>query len=233
MKYLLIIITVIIVILLVYFGVNKYFYKSGGKSNELKDSPVYIQQMTGRILCFGDSLTAGFMDGGFKYWPYTNKLQKLLDDKYGPIYEVVCRGYPGDTVTNDFKSKFSGELKKEVDDPFLAVLLLGGTNDMAYGKSADEITHSLDTLYTEAEETGAKVFVLSVPDCKYGISRKDLNNKLRELAVQKDHIFVNINDALPITDKSLWNDGLHCSEVGYDIMADTVFLELADFLDET
>lgn len=167
------------------------------------------------------------MDGGYKYWPYADKLQRLLDNRYGPIYEVVCNGYPGDTVTNDFKSKFMRNLK-EADGPFLAVLLLGGTNDLARGKSSD----AMDTICTEAEETGLKVFVLSVPDCKHGISRKDLNNKLRELATQKDRVFVNINNALPTTDESLWNDELHCSKIGYDVIADTIFPKLADFLNK-
>ncbi len=180
-----------------------------------------------KILCFGDSLTAGFMDGGSEYWPYANKLQRLLDNKYGRIYEVVCRGYPGDTVINDFEFKF----RRDIESSFLAVLLLGGTNDLAYGRSTDEIAHVLDTLCMEAEEIGAKVFVLAVPDCKHGISRKDLNNKLKIVA-QKNRVFVNINDALPPTEESLWNDGLHCSKVGYDKMADTIFLELADFLNK-
>ena len=183
-----------------------YCAKCSTKSNKMT---------TGRILCFGDSLTAGFMDGGSKYWPYAKKLQRLLDNKYGPTYEVVCRGYPGDTVTNDFKSKFS----RDLDVPYLAVLLMGGTNDMAHGRTTDEIAHTLDTLYMEAEETGAKVFVLTVPDCKHGISRKDINNKLsgsKRSCICRYQCCVTHNKRIPLERRIALQQGRLRHHGGYD-----------------
>ena len=32
-----------------------------------------------RILCYGDSLTAGYFNGGRKYWPYSKSLQDMLE----------------------------------------------------------------------------------------------------------------------------------------------------------
>ena len=36
-----------------------------------------------RILCIGDSLTAGFVDGGARFFPYAATLQKMLDKECG------------------------------------------------------------------------------------------------------------------------------------------------------
>ncbi len=53
-----------------------------------------------RILCFGDSLTAGFSQGGALYHPYAGALKESLEKAF-PLFNITTdvQGAPGDQVT--------------------------------------------------------------------------------------------------------------------------------------
>lgn len=51
-----------------------------------------------RILCFGDSLTEGYTQGGTAFAPYSDAMASLLR-KCGETVEVVEEGESGDQVT--------------------------------------------------------------------------------------------------------------------------------------
>jgi len=53
------------------------------------------------ILCFGDSLTEGWYDRGTKRNPYTNQLNKLVEQKYPGLFEAVPMGVAGETTIDD------------------------------------------------------------------------------------------------------------------------------------
>ncbi len=54
--------------------------KSNSNNNKLNTSiNYYSNDSLLRILCYGDSLTAGYYFGGQKFWPYSINLQKTLE----------------------------------------------------------------------------------------------------------------------------------------------------------
>jgi lysophospholipase L1-like esterase len=59
-----------------------------------------------RILCFGDSLTAGYFGMGSGYKPYAETLVKFLEMAFPECdYETVEDGKPGALVTHDFADR--------------------------------------------------------------------------------------------------------------------------------
>jgi lysophospholipase L1-like esterase len=56
-----------------------------------------------RVLCFGDSLTAGYASMGMVYHPYKDKLQQMLEMAF-PDMDIATfdDGKPGDTVKYGF-----------------------------------------------------------------------------------------------------------------------------------
>jgi len=59
-----------------------------------------------RVLCFGDSLTAGFAEMGAVYHPYRLKLEQMLEMAFPDIdIETDDDGEPGDTVKFGFLSR--------------------------------------------------------------------------------------------------------------------------------
>jgi hypothetical protein len=80
------------------------------------------------ILCFGDSLTAGFYHHGLGYHPYAKKLYECLQAAF-PTAEFMIEvdGAPGDLVTSppgSFPSRIQG---KCVTKKYDWVIVLGGT----------------------------------------------------------------------------------------------------------
>jgi len=59
-----------------------------------------------RVLCFGDSLTAGYAALGSIYHPYRLKLEQMLEMAFPDTdVETVDDGRPGDTVKFGFLSR--------------------------------------------------------------------------------------------------------------------------------
>lgn len=67
-----------------------------------------------RILCFGDSLTAGYSRMGTVYHPYHETLQQMIAMAF-PEYEldIVEDGVPGDLVTS--RGKFLERMQKNCE----------------------------------------------------------------------------------------------------------------------
>jgi hypothetical protein len=56
-----------------------------------------------RVLCFGDSLTAGYASMGCVYHPYRLKLEQMLEMAFPDMeIQTVDDGRPGDTVKFGF-----------------------------------------------------------------------------------------------------------------------------------
>ena len=62
-----------------------------------------------RILCYGDSLTAGFWAGGQKFEPYAKTLKKELES-LGIIVEIDHHGFSGWTTQQLLDGSDSNEL---------------------------------------------------------------------------------------------------------------------------
>ena len=96
-----------------------------------------------RILCFGDSLTAGYTRFGLEFHPYADHLraglQRLLSTS---DIETEVAGFSGDQVRGAYLPRIKakcGSTKTAYD----WIIVMGGTNDLAWGQSPDEIYEGL------------------------------------------------------------------------------------------
>ncbi|KAJ5979744.1 hypothetical protein N7481_007042 [Penicillium waksmanii] len=192
------------------------------------------------ILCFGDSLTAGYYNYGEHYHPYAEKLKEILQPVL-PTTEITTdvAGLPGDLVCSPglFVSRISEQMTKKRYD---LVIFLGGRNDIGYGKSSDNIYDGLKKCWMMALTTGAKVLALTILDCAAKFARTDENrNEVNRLilAHQEDRFFAfDLCAAIPYHSASkefqnkIFDDGLHLTPDGYDLMGEVIGEHMAGLL---
>lgn len=194
-----------------------------------------------KILCFGDSLTAGYHSWGMEYQPYATRLEERLKHRYpSKEFDITVDGVPGDLVTaGTFVSRLQHQLR--VNEQFDWVVILGGTNDLGWGRTPEDVLISLEILWTMALESGAKVLALTVAanqacaNTRYRQRLLDLNWKI--LDHEEDSYFTaDLFELIPWptedTDeqKRIWDDGLHFTSIGYNMMGDVVADRLIDLL---
>lgn len=98
-----------------------------------------------RILCFGDSLTAGYSSYGYSYYPYAAQIQKELKKAF-PAAEaqVVVSGLSGDrVVAGQFLQRMKGMCATDDYPPYDWIIVLGGTNDLAWSEPPDKVYQAL------------------------------------------------------------------------------------------
>ena len=106
------------------------------------------------IVCFGDSLTAGYgADPGQSYPDY---LQKLLDAR-GYHYRVINKGISGDT-TKDGVSRLKDVLAAH---PQIVVVEFGG-NDGLRGLPITATRANLDRIISTLQDAGVKVALAGI-----------------------------------------------------------------------
>lgn len=106
------------------------------------------------LVCFGDSLTAGF--GAADGASYPDFLQTNLD-KAGYHYRVVNEGVSGDT-TKDGVDRLSDVLALH---PMVVVLEFGG-NDGLRGLKVETTRQNLTTMIKGLQDSGAKVVLAGI-----------------------------------------------------------------------
>lgn len=204
------------------------------------ESPVVVEEIqiksdthsgadrTVRILCYGDSLTAGMAPPNRQLCPYATSLQDALDSNNSQ-YHVDHIGLPGWT-TQRFLDKLDEGVGLRHDlsshETTDVVILLGGTNDLRVpgDDSARVISKNLFKLHEMALASGAThSLALAIPPAGQRLHRpeelkavEDINSQLQEYAAANEKItFV----AFPFDfehDGPNWSvDGLHLSCQGY------------------
>jgi hypothetical protein len=148
------------------------------------------------ILCFGDSLTAGFYSYGREYRPYAIKLKEHLEYEYLDL-EVLTTvaGQPGDLVC--CPGAFLSRIEMECDNnQYDWVIFLGGTkwvfsialvavflltmgsvpslSDLGYGFGSENIYAGLQDSWAVVLQSGAKVLSLTIPECQARVKNLDL-----------------------------------------------------------
>ncbi|KAI3337812.1 SGNH hydrolase-type esterase domain-containing protein [Ustulina deusta] len=183
-----------------------------------------------RILCFGDSLTCGYPIGN----PYAGRLAEMIEEAFpGRRVECEVEGLPGDLVTNGEympRMERSWELAQH---PFDWTIVLGGTNDLGWGRHAEPIIEGLKRLWDIPLSKGGKVLALTILETK-GIfptlteRRNNVNDAIR--SYEKENFFhFDLFKELPYhamapedRDKYWDPDGLHLQAAGYDLMGEKI-----------
>jgi acyl-CoA thioesterase-1 len=106
------------------------------------------------LLCFGDSLTAGF--GTDTGQSYPDHLQHLLDAQ-GYAYHVVNAGISGNT-TKDGLDRIALVLARH---PQIAVVEFGG-NDGLRGLPLEQTQANLSSIIHQLQQSGAKVVLAGI-----------------------------------------------------------------------
>ena len=107
------------------------------------------------VICFGDSLTAGFQsptrdNPTGRETPYGQFLQSYLGD----VVEVRISGICGE-LTGEMIVRFQRDVLNHQPG---YVPILGGTNDLGWNASAPEIMRNLAMMYEQTLAMGACLF---------------------------------------------------------------------------
>ncbi len=197
-----------------------------------------------RIVCFGDSLTAGFQspsqeNPGGEDTPYGRYLQEWL----GPSVEIHVSGVCGE-LTGEMAMRF----RRDVLGLRPAyVVILGGTNDLAWNPDAGQIMRNLLKMYETARSEGVIPLPVTVPSISVDVdqggadarayiarhlaTRDVLNASIREYADSKRLPCVDLFTAtVDPTTRQLAprysNDGIHLTTAGYRLFAKLLFDEV-------
>ena len=196
------------------------------------------------ILCFGDSLTAGFQSStpdnpqGTET-PYGRFLQEMA----GPSVLVSVSGVCGE---------LTGEMAMRFRSAVLAhqpayVVILGGTNDLGWNAAPPDIMRNLLKMYELSAGAGIKPVPVTVPSIRIGDDlcseegrrwfadhldrRLRLNELILHYAESKGLAAFDLFAATaePGTQQlaaQYSNDGLHLTTIGYRLLAERLYQEI-------
>jgi lysophospholipase L1-like esterase len=201
------------------------------------------------IICFGDSLTAGFQSPSLEdpvgqETPYGRFLQEWL----GPSVDVRITGICGE-LTSEMAMRFRRDVLQHRPE---YVVVLGGTNDLGWNARPGDIMKNLVKMYELARASDIRPVPVTVPSVRVELGgagpeaeawlkehlerRRVLNGLIRDYAVSKDLAWADLFTATvdPATRQlaaAYSNDGLHLTTSGYRLLArllyDRVFAKTA------
>ena len=196
------------------------------------------------IVCFGDSLTAGFQSPTADNpqgaeTPYGRFLQELA----GPSVRVSVSGLCGE-LTGDMAMRFRSAVL--VHEPAY-VVILGGTNDLGWNATPAAILRNLLQMYELAAAAGVTPVPVTVPSIRVSDDlsseeggrwlaehldrRRQLNRLILRYAESKGLAAFDLFAATaePETQQlaaQYSNDGLHLTTAGYRLMAERLYQEV-------
>lgn len=188
--------------------------------------------MSQRVLCYGDSNTAGFCNGGQRFHPYKMALEQALRQQGLPI-EVAHCGLSGLTAEElmhkvtakairDVCGKMGKGLERLLDEkPTNLVVIMLGTNDIGAGTRPQQTLSYVSALHAACHERGIPTVALAPPTVLGGQPRNDRNRFAQmlshyERATPDALMFADCEELVPRT-PALWEpDQLHLSPAGSD-----------------
>jgi lysophospholipase L1-like esterase len=198
-----------------------------------------------RVLAIGDSLTAGYYNFGLSNHPYSINLIKLFSSSNIPLI-VDQRGISGEHVVPSMVKRLE---KLLIQSNYDWIIILGGTNDLGYRKSAEHIfNQGLKLMYDMVLQHGNKntrLIPMTViengyysPDNLQDRERQNLNKIIQNYIENSDEkqriCLVDLDKYIPyhsIQDdnqrKIIWDDLIHLKPYGYDLMANFIFQEIS------
>ncbi|CZR50408.1 related to esterase [Phialocephala subalpina] len=198
-----------------------------------------------RILCFGDSLTEGYSAMGWSMTPYSRWMEEYLNAKLGNEYEIKVEtdGKSGDCVRTGFERRMQRHYppgSSQTATPYDWVIFLGGTNDMAYRHTPAQIFGTIKSILTPALKQDAKVLIMTVPEIQSHIiddERAELNTLIKGWARETQSVWgLDLHARMPYHDiteeerKQRWDDNLHFTPEGYEMIGEIVGERLVKIL---
>lgn len=200
----------------------------------LRNVSSFSMTSTKKIFCYGDSLTAGTSPPFYEY-PYAKYLEEKLRKVPGMEESLVrWKGYPGWTSTQLLKD---GGLPSMIDKVHASagsldlVIILAGTNDLAYESDSQIILDSITDIHDVAHLKGCNTIALSVPPSAWQAQSdsakalaNDLNVKLESWA-NKSSMATFVPFPIQEFDRNSgdWaTDGLHFSAEGYQKIGESL-----------
>lgn len=186
-----------------------------------------------RILCYGDSLTAGFCSGGHQFEPYGRAMSEALAAS-GVTCEVSICGHSGGTA-QEMISKSEGSLVDVVgcqgkglanilkeDKAYDLVIIMAGTNDMARRRQRAAILEDVRSLHAICHAKDIPTVALIPPPAPGSMGQREVERQrigtlLQNLCRITPGIVacVDTADLVPATSIGCWeSDGLHYSPLG-------------------
>jgi acyl-CoA thioesterase I len=200
-----------------------------------------IDEMSQHIICFGDSLTAGFQSPTRERptgqeTPYGAFLQEWLGGSIRIRVSGIC-------------GELTGEMAMRFRQDVLAhqpgyVVILGGTNDLGWNAQPPDIMRNLLKMYELARTEHVIPVPVTVPSIRVETDgggpdagtwvqdhldrRMQLNALIRQYADSKNLLCIDLFGATaePVTRQlaaPYSNDGLHLTTLGYRRLAELLF----------
>ncbi len=192
------------------------------------------------VICFGDSLTAGFQsptrdNPTGRETPYGQFLQSHVGDGVQVRISGICGELTGEMVL-----RFSRDVLAHQPG---YVLILGGTNDLGWNASPAEIMGNLAMMYEQTLAMGAVPIPVMVPSIRvedasasqegqewvaaHLVRRSQLNKLIQDYADSKgiacvDLFTVTVEPESGQLASIYSNDGIHLTTAGYRLFAEQV-----------
>ncbi len=199
------------------------------EATETKEPSEDIKSSSKTILCFGDSITAGYgLDDTADAYPAV--LQSKIDS-LGLMYTVIDSGVSGETTAGG-KSRLPWIMKQSID----IFLLELGANDGLRGIPLTETRANLqaiiDMVQQESPDTKIILAGMQLPPNMGQDYTTEFRNIFSDLAKQNNIAFIPfiLKDVGGIAELNQ-NDGIHPTVEGHKIVAQTVWEVLKPMLD--
>lgn len=186
------------------FCILIFAFLSGCVDNSIKN----INSRGTQIICFGDSITAGY--GVKDEEKYPAILSKLLN------MPVVNAGIESDTSAGALQRIKADILER---DPFLVVVEFGG-NDFLYKVPMEETLENMRRIVDMIQAKGAMVALV---DINADIFLGEYSPLLQKIAREKGAIFIPKAFTGLITNPRLKVDFIHPNIYGYRIIAHRIY----------
>ncbi len=185
-----------------------------------------------RVLCFGDSMTSGFVAPTAQFLiktiadSYPTRLQALLQERYrNQTFAIENAGKMGEWA-EDGAERLVPLVRASRPE---VVILLEGVNDISgLGSGGVELAlESLENMLRDSRALGAKVMLASLPPQRPErgdtVFVAELNSGIARLAQRQQVLFVDVNRAFGGDLSLIGADGLHPTAAGYLRIAQAVF----------
>jgi len=197
--------------ILIFTGIILLGYRLFYSGPEIKNARPSGQQ----IICFGDSLTAGY--GASRGMDYPSQLSEML------ARPVINAGVSGDTTGQALERLEEDVLSR---DPRIVLITLGG-NDLRHGILKRVAFANLKKIVEAIQDQGALVIVGGIDIPFYGRGFGEAYQKLADEtgAILIPNIFKDIFGR-----RKLMSDSIHPNNDGYRIMARRFYDAIPDHL---